>query len=224
MLGDQRLIGDLRYHELVIEALGVAEAQAVPVALRLVAAGPQTLRPEVEGLGRADPPHDSVHHSGAGAPRRRAGKLEEGEVGPWVAPLVGIEEVVDGRLILVDRLLDQPQPEQAGVEVDVALRVGRDRRDVVDALELHDPLTTQDSAAIGPPSPGRAPRRAPRRRRWRRFARAGPRSARARPPRRPPLVAITTSSRRLSRSSRSAIRETSSSVIPSRVMSTSSLL
>ena len=38
---------------------------------------------------------------------------------PGAALLVGVEEVVDGRVVLVDRLLDQAQTEHAGVEVDV---------------------------------------------------------------------------------------------------------
>ena len=74
---------------------------------------------------------------GPGPPRRRAGVLEEGEVGAGVAALVGEEEVVDGRVVLVDRFLDQPQAQHPGVEVDVALRVLGDRGDVVNALELH---------------------------------------------------------------------------------------
>jgi len=47
--------------------------------------------------------------------------------------------VIDGRIVLVHRLLDEPQAEDAGVEVDVPRRVARDQRDVVDPLELHLP-------------------------------------------------------------------------------------
>jgi hypothetical protein len=46
--------------------------------------------------------------------------------------------VVDGRVVLVDGLLDQAQAEPIDVEVDVRLRVARDRGDVVDAFESHD--------------------------------------------------------------------------------------
>ena len=70
-------------------------------------------------------------------PARDPRVLEEGDVRAWVAGLVGVEQVIDGGVVLVDRLLHQPQPEDAGVEVDVALRVGGDRCDVVDAFELH---------------------------------------------------------------------------------------
>jgi hypothetical protein len=46
--------------------------------------------------------------------------------------------VVDGRVVLVDRLLHEPQAEHADVELDVGGRVARDRGDVVDAFELHE--------------------------------------------------------------------------------------
>ena len=86
---------------------------------------------------RADPPDDPVHVAGPGPARRHAGELEEGQVGAGAALLVGEEEVVDGRVVLVDRLLDQAQAQHPGVEVDVVLRVGGDRGDVVDSLQLH---------------------------------------------------------------------------------------
>ena len=67
---------------------------------------------------------------------------------PGAALLVRVEEVVDARLVLVDRLLDHPQPERAGVEVDVALRLGGDRGDVVDALELHLRLLVRSTKVV----------------------------------------------------------------------------
>ncbi len=76
--------------------------------------------------------------AGAAAPGARV--LEERDVGARAAQLVGVEEVVDGRVVLVDRLLDHPQPEDAGVEVDVAGCVAGDARDVVDAFEAHRSL------------------------------------------------------------------------------------
>src|SRR5438445_434990 len=87
---------------------------------------------------RAGPP-------GAGGPQadrppRRppgAGVLEEGQVGPGRALLVAVEQVIDRRIVLVDALLHQPQPEHADVELDIARRIAGDRCDVVDALELH---------------------------------------------------------------------------------------
>ena len=52
--------------------------------------------------------------------------------------LVGVEEVVDGRVVLVDGLLDQPQAEDPRVEVDVPRCVSRDQSDVMDSLEAHE--------------------------------------------------------------------------------------
>jgi hypothetical protein len=45
--------------------------------------------------------------------------------------------VVDGRIVLIDRLLDQPEAEDAGVEVHVPGRIAGDQGDVVDAFEPH---------------------------------------------------------------------------------------
>ncbi len=72
---------------------------------------------------------------GAGAAGLRAGVLEERDVRAGRAVLVGVEEVVDARVVLVDRLLDQPQTEHARVEVDVAASVAGDQGDVVDAVD-----------------------------------------------------------------------------------------
>jgi len=78
-----------------------------------------------------------MHHPRACPTRAGALVLEERQVGARVTVLVRVEQVVDGRVVLVDRLLDEPQPEQADVEVDVALRVAGDAGHVVDAFELH---------------------------------------------------------------------------------------
>src|SRR4051794_41983565 len=63
--------------------------------------------------------------------------LEERDVRAGPPFLVGVEEVVDGRVVLVDGLLHEPQAEDARVEVDVARRVARDARHVMDAVEPH---------------------------------------------------------------------------------------
>jgi len=77
-----------------------------------------------------------VDHPGPGRAPGGVRVLEEREVGARGAFLVGVEEVVDGRVVLIDRLLDQAQAQHAHIEVDVEGRVPRDRRDVVDSLEL----------------------------------------------------------------------------------------
>ena len=134
VVGDQRLVGNVDDRQLVLEPLRVGEDEALALALGLGVVGAQPLRPEVERLGRSDPPDDPVDHPGAGPAQGRARILEEGQVGARVPILVGEKEVVDGRVVLVDGFLDQPQTQHAGVEVDVALGVLGDRGDVVDAL------------------------------------------------------------------------------------------
>src|SRR3954470_21329146 len=78
-----------------------------------------------------------MDHSVSRSARWRPWILEEGDVRARRPALVGIEEVVDGRIVLVDGLLDHPETERAGVELDVARRVPGDGGDVVDAFELH---------------------------------------------------------------------------------------
>ena len=121
----------------MLEALGIGEAEAVAVALALGPLAGQPLGPEVERLGGRDPPADAVDHPVTGAPRRGARVLEEGDVRAGAALLVGVEEVIDGRVVLVHRLLHEPQSQYARVEVDVAAGVAGDGGDVMDALELH---------------------------------------------------------------------------------------
>jgi hypothetical protein len=75
-----------------------------------------------------------VHHARSRASPGGPGVLEEGQVRAGIPALVGVEEVVDGGVVLVDGFLDQPQAHDAGVEVDVALGVLGDRGDVVNAL------------------------------------------------------------------------------------------
>jgi len=69
--------------------------------------------------------------------RPGAGVLEERQVGAGARALVAVEEVVDARIVLVDRLRRHPQAEHACVEVDVARGVAGDGADVVDAVEVH---------------------------------------------------------------------------------------
>ena len=135
MLGDQRLVAGLDDGELVPKPFGIDERQPPLLPREHVVVEP--LLPEIERLLRGDPPADGMHHPGARPALARARVLEEGDVGARVAPLVGVEEVVDGRVVLVDRLLDHPQPERLPVEADVCRRVAGDARHVVDPLELH---------------------------------------------------------------------------------------
>ena len=133
----ERLVGRLRDHELEAEAFGVVEAETGSLAGGPSPVLPEPRLPEVERLLRGDPERDSVHHPGARPSAARTGVLEERDVRARAALLVGVEQVIDGRVVLVDRFLHEPEPEHAGVERDVARRVARDARHVVNPLELH---------------------------------------------------------------------------------------
>ena len=137
VVGDQRLVVDLDDGQLVVEPLGVGEAQGrrrARASIPLAAS-----RFSQKSSASSEPTRQTIRCTSPAParPRRHAGELEEGEVGAGAALLVGEEEVVDGRVVLVDRFLHQAQPHHPGVEVDVALRVVGDRGDVVNSLELH---------------------------------------------------------------------------------------
>ena len=75
---------------------------------------------------------------GPGRPGIAPGYSKNVRSAPALPELVGVEQVVDARIVLVDGLLDHPQAEDAGVEIDVPGGVARDRRDVVDAFKPHE--------------------------------------------------------------------------------------
>ena len=134
---DERRVAGDDHRELEPEALGIVEAEPA-----VAAAGRDPLRaepglPEVERVLRADAERDRVHHPRAGPAAAGARVLEERDVGSGAAGLVGVEEVVDGRVVLVDGLLDHAQAEHARVEVDVAGCVAGDAGHMVDAFEAH---------------------------------------------------------------------------------------
>src|SRR5438874_12028571 len=140
VLRDQRLVARLVDQELVLEALRVGEAQPPVGPFDRDALAAETVGPELDGIGRSDAPDDPVDHPVPGTPGHRARVLEERQVEAGIALLVSVEEVVDRGVVLVDRLLDEAQPEHARVEVHVAWSIARDRGDVMDALELHEPV------------------------------------------------------------------------------------
>src|SRR6185312_7739439 len=150
-VGGQRLVVGVARDQRVPKAFRVAEGERpVRVALARDALVGEAALPEVDCLGRVNPPADGVNHPGAGLALPRAWVLEEGDVVSRCALLVAVEEVVDGRVVLVDAFLDEPEPEDTRVKVDVARRVPGDRRDVVDAFELHAaslPATHQPTPA-----------------------------------------------------------------------------
>src|SRR5919201_1973262 len=133
----QWLVVALDRAQLELEPFGIGKTKRAVLTRDRHAFVAEPFRPEVERVRRRDAPDDAVHHPRPRAAAADAGILEEGKVGAGAAGLVGVEEVVDGRVVLVDRLPDESEAELARVEVDVPRRIGRDRGDVVDALELH---------------------------------------------------------------------------------------
>ena len=134
MLGGERFVVHGRDDEPMTKTLGVHERHALVVAH---GGRREALLPEVERRLGAHTPLNRVDHPGPGAPGAGTGILEERDVAPRPPVLVGVEEVVDGRVVLVHGLLHEPQAEDARVEVDVPRRIAGDAGDVVDAVETH---------------------------------------------------------------------------------------
>src|SRR6266550_5702510 len=137
MVRDKRLVTRLDDGELEVEALRVGEAEAALAAVDRDPFAGQAIVPELDRVLGRDPEDDPVHHAAAGTAGTGVRVLEEGEVAAGAALLVRVEQVVDGRIVLVDGLLHEAQPEDAHIEVDVAGGVARDAGDVVNALEAH---------------------------------------------------------------------------------------
>jgi hypothetical protein len=134
VLGEEWRIVDGRDHEALAEALGVVEGNARVVSGD-VGLGREAMLPEVERFLRGDAPIDGVHHPGTGLAATHAWILEKRDVAAGCPGLVGVEEVVDGRVVLIHRLLDESEAQDTRVEVDVARRVAGDARDVVDSVQ-----------------------------------------------------------------------------------------
>ena len=78
-----------------------------------------------------------MDHAVTGSTLAGAAKLEEGDIGAGASSLVGVEQVIDTGLVLIDGLFHHSQAESARIKVDVLLRVGGDRGYVVNSFELH---------------------------------------------------------------------------------------
>ena len=133
----ERLVRRVHDRQLEPHFLRVGEEEPSRLALRGDALALQPLRPEVQGLLGSDSPDDTMHHARAGTAAGGSRVLEERQVASGASTVVGVEQVVDGGVVLVDRLLDEPKAEDAGVELDVPGRVARDQGDVVNAFEPH---------------------------------------------------------------------------------------
>ena len=110
----EALLGSLVRHALLDEAVG-------PEADRVLR------HPERRLLRLAD----------ADPPGRHMLPGEEGQDGAGPPGLIAEIEVVRAGIIEVHSLLDEPQTERMGVEIEVAARVARDSGDVVDAVLAH---------------------------------------------------------------------------------------
>jgi hypothetical protein len=64
--------------------------------------------------------------------------VEESQVCAGTPLPVGIEEMIGGDVVLVDGLFHQAHPEHICVKGVIAPSVCRDRREMMDAVELHD--------------------------------------------------------------------------------------
>jgi hypothetical protein len=141
MVGEERRVVDGRDDEPVAEPFRVLERHAVVVARRRIR---ESCGPEVERLVRSDAPLNGMHHPRSGTTAADAGVLEESDVAAGCSILVGVEQVVDGGVVLVDRLLHEPQAENLGVVGDVLRRIAGDTRDVVDPVQPHPSSVTVD--------------------------------------------------------------------------------
>src|SRR5688572_16220393 len=64
-----------------------------------------------------------------------AGPGEESHDAARIADVVAVIQVIGLRIVEVHRALHEPEPQHPRVEVEVALRIARDRGDVMDAQD-----------------------------------------------------------------------------------------
>ena len=108
VLGGERLVDVRAHRQGVAEALEVGEPQLAVDALGGDALVAQAGLPEVQrGVG-PDARDDRVDHAGTGAAGDGTGVFEERQLGAGAPLLVGVEQVVDARVVLIDRLGDHP--------------------------------------------------------------------------------------------------------------------
>ena len=97
----------------------------------------EAVRP-VADRGRRNAERGLLRLADAEVARRGMLPGKEGQDGAGLALLVAIIKVIGARIVEIHGLLDQPQPERAGVEVQIAVGAARNGRDVMDAG--HGPL------------------------------------------------------------------------------------
>src|SRR5262249_49032741 len=86
------------------------------------------------------------------APTIRQSEWKEGDERARLSGLIAIVEVIRTRIIEVDRLLDEPEAENARVEVDVGLRIDGNGRDVVNTgnglLPVHSQAELRETRMV----------------------------------------------------------------------------
>src|SRR5215211_115871 len=99
----------------------------------------ETPRPPVESCAVGDAQLGGRDFTSAGmvGGHAQVRPVEEGDLGPRVANLVSVEEVVGGDVVLIHRFLYESQPEYVRVERHVLRGVRRNRRHVVQATQFH---------------------------------------------------------------------------------------
>jgi hypothetical protein len=127
----RRWVADQLVHRTVVIAEGdhtldVGAAAARRERLVPHAVAHEALEPEAE---RARQHRERRHRDLARtlAARPGTGPREEGHDAARRADLVAVVQVIGLRIVEVDRALHEAQPEQAGEEIEIALRITRDR-------------------------------------------------------------------------------------------------
>jgi hypothetical protein len=133
---------------LALRVLEIQRQAAVPLGDLGVrdAAFAEALLPPGERLRSGDPqrcPRDRV----CAAPLGRDGPVEESDVRAGARQPVRVEEVIGADIVLVHRLLDEAHAKHALIESSVSRRVGRNGRQVVNAIELHGNSALRRSAS-----------------------------------------------------------------------------
>src|SRR5262249_450509 len=92
----------------------------------------EAVRPEAKRLGR-DPECGLLREADAGPSGRRILPRKEGLDGAGMTDVVAVIKMVGAGVVEIHRLLDEAQPEHAGVEIEVAVRFPGNGRHVVNS-------------------------------------------------------------------------------------------
>src|SRR6266480_3085251 len=135
MSRQERLVLRRAGDQLETETLGVLEAETLAFDRGFQTGRLKPPRPELEGFFGTDAKSNPVDHSRARTSAHQAWIFEERQVRTGAAIFIRVKEVVDRGVVLVDRLLDEPQAHDPGIELEVLRRVGGDGADVVDTVQ-----------------------------------------------------------------------------------------